>query len=472
MRREVENQFQRLHSNIENLIGKRERPLGRVTDEELGNFVSAFGNSEGKSLLLLCLSREPNRVFTQRGMESALSSVQEIYPRWHSNYREDQDGWAVSSAGPQGWCRDSLEPIGLVANQVVDQYHSSYGYCITAKGLEKGVVFAGLLLDFSYRHKISLTDLFGYTFAPGAKVSTVILNDGQEIEVKKRNPITRLKIFWEIATAKLPLRAFDIGNATGATDDNTTGRILAELGRLGLVEYEYRDPESYSLYRYVPQPFIEPTPIKYDLKDSITRDVFSVLKQEPDRWFDAEDICTILRERFPKRKRQANLKTAVWHSLGQKLIPRKLIELSDFNSYDHVLSSASLDEYQRRFLIELLTLLDNYANCDPETWQKGRQLANQILQDSRKARLLMEKAKKSSPNADKPSAAQKRDILADKVRAFPGHTSSEIRDLVEKDGLRIALGTVKRHLKEAKRENLVSGIVTPHGIRWSEVDNE
>lgn len=123
----------------------------------------------------------------------------------------ENKGWRMGHMIPFQYCSLSLSPIGLVAKETIDQQLGIYGYQITELGQELGVPLAGLLLDFSKRHNISLNRFFGSTTSR-ARMAQVEQGAG-EADFKKRAPLTTVKILRELVTSpSLPIRETDILN--------------------------------------------------------------------------------------------------------------------------------------------------------------------------------------------------------------------------------------------------------------------
>lgn len=133
------------------------RKKERLSDEELGNLLAAFGNNEAKAVTLIAMRK--GVIYSEYDLYSAVIEKQ-----------GEGVGWRQSRGVPFTYCRSSFENIGLVAKSVSDPVLETWGYLKTDYGEELGDALAGLLLDFSLRHpEVSLYDIFGSTTSRGEK---------------------------------------------------------------------------------------------------------------------------------------------------------------------------------------------------------------------------------------------------------------------------------------------------------------
>lgn len=149
-------------SEPENTMYELEPKREHLSDEELGNLLAAFGNSEAKAITLGLMKPE------------VIYSLSDLYKEvLHS--QGDKPGWKTSWGIPFQYCKDSLEPIGLVAREVTtDGGLQRVGYVKTEKGEQLGEELAGYLLSFSLRHQdYSLIDILGSTTSARARLQDV-----------------------------------------------------------------------------------------------------------------------------------------------------------------------------------------------------------------------------------------------------------------------------------------------------------
>lgn len=197
---------------------------GRIPDEEMGNLLAAIGNNEAKALTLLLM--QPGRIYTRRDIHDVFIRIQG---------GEDNAGWQSSHSLQFNYCQNSLAPIGLVAKEVVEGgvVLQTYGYMTTEYGEAVGKHLAALLLGFSRAHPdFSLYDFFGATQS----------TSNTDPRNKKRAPLERMRILWELVTATLPIRQVDLTERLGKDHrQSLIGNHLRELARKRVIEYNAND---------------------------------------------------------------------------------------------------------------------------------------------------------------------------------------------------------------------------------------
>src|SRR3989344_5311749 len=123
----------------------------KLSDEELGNLISAVGNHEAKAITLGLML--PGNTYSAYQLYKGIIGLQ----------GEDM-GWNISDRVPFGYCQSTLYPIGLVAQELIDPDLKTVGFMKTSRGRNEGDALAGLTLDFSLRYpEFSLQDFFGNT---------------------------------------------------------------------------------------------------------------------------------------------------------------------------------------------------------------------------------------------------------------------------------------------------------------------
>lgn len=385
-----------------------ERPKERLSDEEMGNFISALGNHEAKAITLCLMT--PGIIYSRGDLHRAVIWAQGQNKGWRMNRQVSFD-----------YCQKSLSPIGLVTREVINPDLSAYGYIKTDYGDKIGVPLAGLLLDFSLRHPdFSLQDFFGRTHSSSQS------QEIDETEYKKRAPITRLKIFWEILTSSPLIQTRDIVKQIGyASTAENIGKHLFNLSRNGLLSYEaVTKGEAHVFYRLSETPpFSEPEP--YDRDRKLTNFAYQLLKEDGNREWSAE----VIKERY-----QQYLETQVKSLLNEKnLMGRISSILSHLVKKGYARrrkfiggqkgSEVTLTEEQRKVLLELVTLLDRFQNQDPAVLELGKRLASQIITNSEKVSLLFAKAKERSSDAGSLPIQETADDILRIVSSYPGSTN-------------------------------------------------
>lgn len=179
-----------------------------LTDEQLGNLLAALGNHEGKATLLMAM--QPEAMYTQGSLYHLLTERIQGEPVYKGR-----------DTNAMGWCKRSLEPIGLVA-RVEEGAPTRYG--ITQLGIEIGKPLAGLLLNFSDKHNISLSTIWGET------------QSRSEI----RSPYARVKVIKQLLHATAPVTPSVISKGTGLGAVHVEFQ-LSTMDRDSLVTYESWD---------------------------------------------------------------------------------------------------------------------------------------------------------------------------------------------------------------------------------------
>src|SRR3989344_6016792 len=200
-----------------NFATERQKFSEKLSDEEMGNLLASIGNSEAKALTLLVLA--DGCILPDKAIQTKLSKLQGPSPAWRP----------VSK-----YCETTLAPIGLVAKEYIEPEGNLWGYQITDYGKRIGIPLAGLLLDFSSKYNPALYDLFGRTQSVSKEESRDASTGA--IKFKKRSPMTRLSLFWELLTAELPVRQLDL--ASQVAHPSMMGHHLMDLGRNGVIQYE------------------------------------------------------------------------------------------------------------------------------------------------------------------------------------------------------------------------------------------
>ena len=90
----------------------------RLSDEKMGNLISAVGNQESKAILLGLMS--PGHIYTDAGLMNLLNKSQ-----------GDRPTWETSMGTGRSYCQQSFVPIGLVAGEVINPDLSTLGYMKT-----------------------------------------------------------------------------------------------------------------------------------------------------------------------------------------------------------------------------------------------------------------------------------------------------------------------------------------------------
>lgn len=168
---------------------------------------AAIGNSEAKCLTLLCLS-------------DTLVTKQELWRRFNEL---SENAWVASRSVQATYCRASLIPIGLVAEESFVRQGTSnlaVGFRLTEMGKKYGVPVAAFLLEKSVGLLASLDEIFGKT--------------GSSSFV--RSVVTRTKILEYLYEQTTTVRRNDIADSLGMLKESVSGH-LKKLNEIGLVDY-------------------------------------------------------------------------------------------------------------------------------------------------------------------------------------------------------------------------------------------
>ncbi len=159
-------------------LSEKPKVKDKLSDEQVGNMLSSIGNHEGKAITLLVMKN--GDIFDSKDLHEGILRAQ-----------GENVVWRMNTFVPFNYCIKSLEPIGLVAKETIDETLKTWGYAITDYGKKFGIPWAGKLLEFSEKHNIPLSKLFGGTVSPS--LAKNIQAEGEDIEYRKRAPMTALK---------------------------------------------------------------------------------------------------------------------------------------------------------------------------------------------------------------------------------------------------------------------------------------
>ncbi len=358
------------------------KPKEHLSDNEMGNLISAVGNHEGKAITLLVM--ENGVIYPQRELHKRVMRAQ-----------GKGKGWVMGTNVPFQYCRDSLFPIGLITKEALNSDLSTYGYIKTPYGEDTGVPLAGLLLKFSYDHPdVSLQDFFAGTNSPSKQITT-----DEGVETKKRAPMLRLKIFWQLLTQQLPIRETDLAKVT----KEHHGIILQHIASLKdkkIITYDATGlGKPFSFYQLSPNPPQEP-PSSYNRYPAPTASVYQALLQNKDQQWSIDTFADYyLNSRKEDKKPQDRM-------LAKRIVSRILFDLErqgyakrEKFSFGHQ-SDISLSDTQRQTMLDLVTLIDKFQNQNPQILQEGKEFADYLRTHPEMVSILFAKAKEHSPYAN------------------------------------------------------------------------
>lgn len=396
----------------------------RLTDEQLGNLISAVGNNPAKAITLLAMAN--GNIYPASDLLRVLLACQEKYI-----------GWRMSQQTLFSYCTNSLAPIGLVARETLNPDLSTYGYQITHYGNNAGIPFCGLMLDWSTKHDIDLNRFWGSTSSSSPVKQAVDMSTGEEFEFKKRSPITTLQILYELITAPdLPIREVDLINRLGESTSQVISRNLQRLAAANVIEYQAtKVNKAISAYKLTSSPPLGELPI-YKHYTSLTQAVWSVCKQYPTSYLSIKGVSKLMPQAIKERMSQISLVTRVSTVLAH-LKQHNYLENEKFHSGFQ--SEINLSEDQRIILTELLEILGRFQNQDPEIMAKGKRIAEEIINHPSRVSDILRKAKERSSNANQSPFLETMDLIKCLISSHPGATNRELQRLLEQEGKKLGI---------------------------------
>lgn len=395
------------------------KPRERLSDEEMGNLLSSIGNNEAKAITLI-LMRNGN-VYDKKGLHREILNAQGRNKTWDIGHSATSD-----------YCSGTFSRIGLVAKEAFDFDLSVYGYSITPKGEELGIPLAGLLLDFSERHNIPLVLLLGATQSPSKKkTAQTEKSKNADGEFKKRAPSTTLKIFYELVTSpSLPIGEEELGKRIGEGRPPAVLGHLKRLAKLGVIQYEATEAnEQYSCYKLSSEIPDEELPI-HNNSPKLTESVLNVLKNNPDEYLTRERVYELLPQEQKETWQEYVLKNGISQILA--LLNKKgYADLKRFHEGKQ--SEINITDEQRIVLTEFLEITYRFQNQDPEILEKGKMLAEEIINNPQEVSSLMRRAKEASRQANTSPSEETQARILSIISANPGITNEKIRTLLKQN---------------------------------------
>lgn len=426
----------------------------QLSNEEVGNLLASFGNSEAKALLVT--EMHPNIIYGQSALQQLINSAQGEYP-----------GWKVDHGATWHWCERSLEPIGLVAMEITDQQANKYGYLKTKYGDEIGVPLAGLLLDFSRRHpQVSLYQLMGSTLSSSQSAKSYVDIRGETVEVRKRAPATRLKMFWELATRDGTLRVADLLTAMNE-DAGAVNKNLEQLDDFGLLTYEaIKGQKPFVTYKLT----ASPEAASYFNQGVQTKTLIKIMDANRERWLSLQDILdelvmtdpmyqNLTKDQYQAIRGALDGRLSAWSN-------RKLVIARDFQGRDR--SQIELTEEQRALMAEFVNLIDGFQSQDPSILKRGRSLVNSLSAADKAS--LMAKAEEASPfGSNKSSYGEMEATFLRLVKENPGISGTDIKMMLREKPFnkRLTTNGAEKVLNMMKKRGFVKNTVEGRTNKWN-----
>ena len=403
-------------------ITERTQRKDPLSDEAMGNFLAALGNHEAKALLLVLM--HPKKVYSQKDLNELLKDRQGEFSGWNN----------FDKTIPFGYCKNSLAPIGLVAKEYMDQ-EGIYGYEVTNYGRNTGVPLAGLLLDFSLRHDVSLYQLMGSTNSTS--------------DERNRSPQSRLEIYWQILTAELPVRAVDLEKDG---DNHMLGKHLRYLGRTGIISYETRKSGAPLSILQLNQLGPKEEPRQHP-RTTTTKEIYDIFRNFPDKKLTIMDVCNTMIDNDPTRSDQTSLYNNVINVINN-LKRQGYVTLSKLSEERQ--SVVNLTDNQRVMLEEFVTIIEGFKRQDPPLIARGNKLAKNILSNPQTVAALMKKAKENSPRANSLPLNETLMLIQQIIFRNPGTTNNGIGDLLRLQGLNLSEGIIQQYTRTLATSGKIS----------------
>lgn len=398
------------------VINKENGIKKELSFEDLGDLLAAFGNHEAKALLLVAM--HPEIVYSRMDLHRLMMAKQGEFRVWN-----------MGNTIPFDHCDRSLSPIGLVTKRLVGPFGDTIGFITTDYGKNIGTALAGHLLTLVSSggfERVSLRKLFGSTGGGSLKQTP---QTTETLEQKRRSPLTRYKIFWELLTASLPITEAALGKAIGLKNPNVLTRHLSYLAENGIITYEVADTgKPMSVYKRAATPPQGPLPVFRSLH-TLTEEVYGFLETHPQQEVDSEIIYKWIVSKNTERNQNSEkwLKNTIACILN--LFARKgYVQLLTFPGSER--SRIFLTETQRDWLLSLMTMLDRFSSLDPIFLREGKQLADGIVNNPKKFSALLQKAKEASPYANSHDTQTTAALLFQLINEHPGITTKKLRDLL------------------------------------------
>lgn len=409
-------------------VRTREPKLAResVSDEEMGRLLASFGNHEAKAVTLL--SMNPGRIYSYGDLENRNKDI--------------RDGNGKTNGSVLfNYCLVSLSPIGLVTKEFADPEKGIWGFQKTEKGITLGDPLAGLLLDFSLRHPdISLHRFFTHTNSPNPE---------------KRAPILRLQILRALRD-RSPMTTATLARKINEKDGTNVGRHLKGLSESGVITYHSSEHAKPLSYYQASGETLEAEQIPYARSKPLSSLLLNFLRENSARRFTREELLDRV-----VSERNLSINDAQKKSLGKdvgrelaKLIRERLVTREGFK--DDPKSVVMLSGEQRELIVELLEIIEGFQRQDPSIIKKGKALAREIITDSDKVTLLLQKARDNSPNANALPKKEVEALILSLLTASQGLTSREIRDSLQNQGVRVSTTRVAQLTASLYRQDRLS----------------
>lgn len=395
-------------------------PREPMDDKELGNLLASVGNSETKAITLLVM--KPGAIHPRGDLHRRFLSIQEA-----------SVGWKMSHQTPFAYCLQSFAPIGLVAQEYIDPIEGLWGYKITEYGKDVGISLAGYLLDFSLNHlDVSLRQLLGSTVSHSPS-SLITTSQGEDVESRKRSPLTRVQLLRVLRNSDKKLRQIDIATEMDEAPSVVEKHIHTLAGEriISNDSIEQNEPRSfYQLKAARPSD----NPPGFRRQPALTQEIYTIVCTHGHVPLSTEAVVDLLIEGNPKRKSLS--RRSLWSNTNGILSYLVKEDYLIRQKFSHtVQSEVFLTSVQREVIDEFLTLLDRFKTQTADVLQEGKNKARRILSNPAYVSALTKKAKEMSPMANRTSVEESLALVFSTISNHPGITNTELHNMFQTQGL-------------------------------------
>lgn len=184
----------------------------------------------------------------------------------------------------------------------------------------------------------------------------------------------------------------------------------------------------------------EEEPPIYRGRPTLTRQVYQILKDHPKQWVSRDEIRALI-----EKDKEGVHGTYHISDILAHLERSGFAELGQFKKEKR--SDISLNDEQRKMLLELIEILDKFQKQDLDILTQGRKYAQYFLSHPQDLSELMAKARQHSPNANQASTEQTAEKILYIISFHPEITSTQIQDELKKEGKYLGKGRIWRILR-------------------------
>ncbi|MDO8621385.1 MAG: ArsR family transcriptional regulator [Candidatus Levybacteria bacterium] len=408
----------------------------RLSEKEVYSFISAFGNNEAKALLFTAM--KDGKPYTKSALHTRMVKIQGDNPSWIQN-----KGNAFQ------YCEDTLVPIGVIKKVV--NLGLPTRVVIEKYGKEKGVPFAGALLEWSLNHPdVSLYQVFGQTASKYLKKESK--------EEKKRSVETRLRILEALIGNNKILSQSELANLLRENPHLVAHHLdsLSESGIITKISMEAGKP--YSKYKLTNRSVEQPE--SYREYKTLTGQVFEIIR-EHGRFFTVDEVTQTIIDKYSYTGDKESLKPTIGGILSHFVRKGYAVHKKFKRGFQSEISP--LSETQKEAIDSLLHIINGFRLGEAEITNRGRESADRIISNPELVSRLMQKAKDNSPHGNKISKDKTISILISIIGGSKdGITTTEIR----KKYPRLSPSRLRTLLLESVKKGLLVSESTKFGNRF------